>query len=291
MESSLDPKLVEGKIMICDCGNNLGIAKGVVIKEAGGIRMILINCISDDECISSTANPTTTIAFKRIVVRVKPTLVVAFFFDRRPNSFSPKILKLDLIAPWVNILAMWTNAMGLTGLCGGAPQVDAPEVEFNGDLIDDDDHDEPHGQPTTRGGNGLDMDRNDRYPTGHQNLDWAMDPDLVYNLGGQAQDYMAFLCALGYGPNAIHVITHASVSCPAKWLVAVNLNYPLISVVFNGIVGGAQSEMVVRPEKLDFMVQVKKRSFVVMVTRTKEGNGVDRGVNYGYLLVFDIKLG
>ncbi|XP_010920139.1 subtilisin-like protease SBT1.6 [Elaeis guineensis] len=360
MENSLDPKLVQGKIVICDRGSSPRVAKGVVVKEAGGAGMILANGISNGEglvgdahvlpaCsvgsdegdalkayVSSAANPTATIAFKGTVVGVKPAPVVASFSGRGPNGLSPEILKPDLIAPGVNILAAWTDAVGPTGLdsdgrktefnilsgtsmaCphvsgaaallksahpGWSPAAIRSAMMTTASLVDN--RQKPVTDEST-GGAATPLD----VGAGHLNLDRAMDPGLVYDLGDQ--DYVAFLCALGYGPNAIQVITHAPASCPAKRPAAENLNYPSMSVVFNGMAGGAQSKTVVRtvtnvgakaeavykanvevvgkgltvkvkPAKLEFTAGVKKRSFAVMVTATGDGNRADGGVGYGYL--------
>ncbi|KAK1561080.1 hypothetical protein Q3G72_034217 [Acer saccharum] len=90
MENSLDPNLVRGKIVICDRGSSPRVAKGLVVKKAGGVGMVLANGISNGEglvgdahllpaCalgsdegdaikkyISSGRNPTATIDFKVI---------------------------------------------------------------------------------------------------------------------------------------------------------------------------------------------------------------------------------
>ncbi|KAG1361947.1 subtilisin-like protease SBT1.6 [Cocos nucifera] len=360
MENSLDPKLVKGKIVICDRGSSPRVAKGMVVKDAGGAAMILANGVSNSEglvadahvlpaCavgsdegdaikayVSSTGNPTATMAFEGTVVGVKPAPVVASFSGRGPNGLSPEFLKPDLIAPGVNILAAWTDAVGPTGLhsdgrktefnilsgtsmaCphvsgaaallksahpGWSPAAIRSAMMTTASLVDN------RQQPIideSIGGAATPLD----FGAGHLNLDRAMDPGLVYDLGDQ--DYVAFLCALGYGPNAIQVITHAPAICPAKRPAAENLNYPSISVAFDGAGGGAQSKTVlrtvtnvgahaevaykakvevvgkgaavtVRPEKLAFTAGVKKRSFAVTVTATGEGNGPDGGVGYGYL--------
>ncbi|XP_008780995.1 subtilisin-like protease SBT1.6 [Phoenix dactylifera] len=363
MENSLDPKLVKGKIVICDRGSSPRVAKGMVVKEAGGAAMILANGNSNGEglvgdahvlpaCsvgsdegdaikayVSSAANPTATMAFEGTVVGVKPAPVVASFSGRGPNGLSPEFLKPDLIAPGVNILAAWTDAVGPTGLdsdgrktefnilsgtsmaCphvsgaaallksahpGWSPAAIRSAMMTTANLIDN------RPQPITdesTGGAATPLD----FGAGHLNLDRAMDPGLVYDLGDQ--DYVAFLCALGYGPKAIQVITHAPASCPAKRPAAENLNYPSISVAFDGTAAaggraqrktvlrtvtnvGAKAEAVykakvdvvgkgvavtVRPGKLAFTAGAKKRSFAVTVTATGEGNGADGGLGHGYL--------
>ncbi|KAK8567969.1 hypothetical protein V6N12_006536 [Hibiscus sabdariffa] len=98
MENSLDPNVVKGKIVICDRGSNPRVAKGMVVKEAGGIGMILANGASNGEglvgdahllpaCalgsdegdavkkyVSSSPNPTATIDVKVQVVTRSPVV-------------------------------------------------------------------------------------------------------------------------------------------------------------------------------------------------------------------------
>ncbi|CAA0807747.1 Subtilisin-like protease SBT1.6 [Striga hermonthica] len=49
MENSLEPDAVRGKIVICDRGNSPRVAKGLVVKKAGGVGMILANGPSNGE--------------------------------------------------------------------------------------------------------------------------------------------------------------------------------------------------------------------------------------------------
>ncbi|KAK8987305.1 hypothetical protein V6N11_027061 [Hibiscus sabdariffa] len=98
MENSLDPNDVKGKIVICDRGSNPRVAKGMVVKEAGGVGMILANGASNGEglvgdahllpaCalgsdegdavkkyVSSSPNPTATIDVKVQVVTRSPVV-------------------------------------------------------------------------------------------------------------------------------------------------------------------------------------------------------------------------
>ncbi|KAG4215268.1 hypothetical protein ERO13_A01G167032v2 [Gossypium hirsutum] len=66
--------------------------------------------------VSSSPNPTATIDVKGTVIGIKPALVVASFSARGPNGLNLEILKPDLIAPGVNILADWTDVFGPTDL-------------------------------------------------------------------------------------------------------------------------------------------------------------------------------
>ncbi|KAG0453916.1 hypothetical protein HPP92_025220 [Vanilla planifolia] len=358
MENSLDPKIVRGKIVVCDRGSSARVAKGVVVRDAGGVGMILANGVSNGEgliadahvipaCatgvqegdvlksyIAGNPNPTATLAFRGTVVGVKPAPVVASFSGRGPNGLTPAVLKPDLIAPGVNILAAWTEAVGPTGL-----DSDQRKTEFNilsgtsmacphvsgaaallksahpswtpaairsammttTNLVDNSFkalNDEGTGNPATP------MD----FGSGSLNLYKALDPGLVYDMDDS--DYIAFLCALGYGSNTIQVITHVPATCPVKRPAVENINYPSIVLVFEGVealnqsrtvvrtatnvgasagavyraklemVGGKGLEMSVKPGKLVFSSAVTKQSFAVTATATGDAGS---GLEYGYL--------
>ncbi|KAL5995619.1 hypothetical protein ACLOJK_025685 [Asimina triloba] len=360
MENALDPKVAIGKIVICDRGSSPRVQKGLVVKNSGGVGMILANGISSGEGLvgdshvlpacavgahegdavknyaSSAANPTATIVFHGTVVGVKPAPVLASFSARGPNGLAPEILKPDLIAPGVNILAAWTDAVGPTGL-----DSDARKTEFN--ILSGTSMACPHVsgaaallksahpdwspavirsalmttasindnrlQPMTDESTGKPANPYD-YGAGHVNLDLAMDPGLVYDIGNQ--DYVNYLCAIGYNPKTIQVITHTPAACPRKKLSPANLNYPSISVVFDGREAGYARKMFVRtatnvgpansvytakvdlsakgmtvsvkPSKLVFSPSVKKQSFIITVSAdTKNLSFGDSGLIYGFL--------
>ncbi|PIN04857.1 Tripeptidyl-peptidase II [Handroanthus impetiginosus] len=305
MENSLDPNSVRGKVVICDRGSNPRAAKGLVVKKAGGIGMILTNGISTGEglvgdahllpacAVGSTegddikaylaSNPTATatINFRGTVIGIKPAPVVASFSGRGPNGLNPEILKPDLIAPGVNILAAWTEAVGLTGLdsdtrksefkilsgtsmacphvSGAAALLKSAHPDWSpaairsammttASTIDNSFNpllDESSNKPATP------YD----YGAGHLNLDAAMDPGLIYDL--TENDYVSFLCAIEYGPKTIQVITRSRVNCPMKKPLPENFNYPSIAAVFPTAAAG-----------------VSKKTFFRMVTNVGEKNAV-----------------
>ncbi|XP_044489800.1 subtilisin-like protease SBT1.6 [Mangifera indica] len=342
MENSLDPSLVNGKIVICDRGSSPRVAKGLVVKKAGGVGMILANGISNGEglvgdahllpaCalgstegdavkayLSSGANPTATLDFKGTILGIKPAPVVASFSGRGPNGLNPEILKPDLIAPGVNILAAWTDAVGPTGL-----DSDPRKTEFN--ILSGTSMACPHVsgaaallksahpdwspamirsammttasiidnrlQPMTDESTGKASTPYD-FGAGHVTLDRAMDPGLVYDITND--DYVKFLCGIGYGPKIIQVITRSPVQCPVRKPLPENLNYPSIAALFSTSLKGVSSKRFIRtvtnvgqmnavyrvkienpgkgvtvsvkPASLAFTAAVKKRSFVVTVT-------------------------
>ncbi|KAK9287129.1 hypothetical protein L1049_015540 [Liquidambar formosana] len=351
MENSLDPNLVRGKIVICDRGSSPRVAKGLVVKKAGGVGMILANGINNGEglvgdahllpaCavgsdegdavksyLSSTSNPTGTLLFRGTRIGIKPAPIVASFSGRGPNGLNPEILKPDLIAPGVNILAAWTDAVGPTGLdsdnrktefnilsgtsmacphvSGAAALLKSAHPEWSpaairsammttANIVDNQNQpmtDESTEKPATPYAFGA----------GHLNLDRAMDPGLVYDITNN--DYVNFLCAIGYGPKIIQVITRSPANCPAKRPLPENLNYPSIAALFSTTSVGISSKrfirtvtnvgeanavyrvkvepppkgvtVTVKPSKLAFLGAVKKLSYIVTVTADSRNLALD----------------
>ncbi|KAL8040216.1 hypothetical protein ABFX02_10G083800 [Erythranthe guttata] len=150
LAGSLDPAAVRGKVVLCDRGISARVEKGSVVKEAGGVGMILANTaasgeelVADSHLLPAVAvgrkvgdlirqyvktgkNPTAGLSFGGTVVNVKPSPVVAAFSSRGPNMVTPQILKPDVIGPGVNILAAWPQGVGPTGL-----DKDARKTQFN----------------------------------------------------------------------------------------------------------------------------------------------------------------
>ncbi|KAM0049277.1 putative tripeptidyl-peptidase II [Helianthus debilis subsp. tardiflorus] len=220
---------------------------------------------------AATGRATATINFQGTVLGIKPAPVVASFSGRGPNGMNPEILKPDLIAPGVNILAAWTDAVGPTGL-----DSDTRKTEFN--ILSGTSMSCPHVsgaaallksahpdwspaaiksaimttastvnkqlQPMTDESTGNATTPYD-FGAGHLNLDLAMDPGLVYDLTNQ--DYVSFLCSIGYGAKTIQVITRSPAACPMRRKPAPeNLNYPSIAAMFSTVRKGVLRKTLVR---------------------------------------------
>lgn len=138
-------------MVICDRGDNARVAKGDAVKQAGGAGMILANTAESGEeliadshlipatmvgqtagdqirdYVSSVPNPTAKIMFRGTIIGPSPSAPrVAAFSSRGPNHLTPEILKPDVIAPGVNILAGWTGSAAPTDL-----DIDPRRVKFN----------------------------------------------------------------------------------------------------------------------------------------------------------------
>ncbi|XWS12445.1 hypothetical protein CRYUN_Cryun37aG0089400 [Craigia yunnanensis] len=138
LPGSLDPHKVKGKIVVCTRGDGLRVGKGIEVKRAGGVGFILANSQAngnelscdahflpatavtyDDrtkilEYINSTKNPKAMISPARTVLHYKPAPFMAGFTSQGPNVVDPNILKPDITAPGLDILAAWSEASSPT---------------------------------------------------------------------------------------------------------------------------------------------------------------------------------
>ncbi|KAK6164380.1 hypothetical protein DH2020_001244 [Rehmannia glutinosa] len=140
MRGSLPKAKVRGKMVVCDRGVNGRAEKGQIVKEAGGAAMILANTeinleedsvdvhvlpatlIGSDESyklksyINSTGRAKARIIFGGTVIGKSRAPGVAQFSSRGPSYTDPSILKPDMIAPGVNIIAAWPQNLGPSAL-------------------------------------------------------------------------------------------------------------------------------------------------------------------------------
>ncbi|KAJ6675914.1 SUBTILISIN-LIKE PROTEASE SBT1.7 [Salix viminalis] len=279
MTGTLVPSQVAGKIVICDRGSNSRVQKGLVVKDSGALGMILANTelygeelVADAHVLPTSTvgqraadaiknyaftdpKPTATIASGGTKLGVEPSPVLAAFSSRGPNLVTPEVLKPDLIAPGVNILAGWTGAAGPSGLTR-----DTRHVSFN--IISGTSMSCPHvsglaalikgahqdwsaaaiksALMTTayatykNGENILDVATGQPstpfdFGAGHVNPMAALDPGLVYD--ASVDDYLSFFCALNYTAADIKQITNEDFTCDSSKKYSLgDLNYPSFSV-------------------------------------------------------------
>ena len=279
-KGSLPRDKVRGKLVICDRGANGRAEKGQAVKEAGGAAMILANTainleedsvdvhvlpatsVGFDESvrlkayINSTMKPMARIEFEGTEIGKSRGPAVAQFSSRGPSFTNPSILKPDVIAPGVNIIAAWPQNLGPTGLPEDSRRVNftvmsgtsmaCPHVSGIAALIhsvhpkwtpaaiksalmttaDITDH---SGKPIMDGDIPA---RVFAIGAGHVNPGKAIDPGLIYDI--RPDEYITHLCTLGYTTTEIFSITHRNVSCHEVLLMnrGFSLNYPSISVTF-----------------------------------------------------------
>ncbi|PKA65721.1 Subtilisin-like protease [Apostasia shenzhenica] len=333
----LNSSMVKGKIVLCERGGNARVEKGSAVMLAGGAGMILANTddngeelIADPHLIPATmvgatagnmilayirsaSSPTATIVFRGTVIGGDPPAPkVAAFSGHGPNYLTPEILKPDVIAPGVNILAAWTGASSPTDL-----EVDPRRVDFN--IISGTSMACPHVS-------GIAALLRGAYPgwspaaiksavmttayklddagefikdlstgkastpfargAGHVDPNKALDPGLVYDAG--VDDYIAFLCAIGYSSTQISVFTRdeSSVNCSSDKLAGPgDLNYPSFAVVFSNasdVVTYKRAVKNVGGGKVVYEVEISSPEGVnVTVTPSKlEFDGVNQSLSY-----------
>ncbi|KAA8542953.1 hypothetical protein F0562_024105 [Nyssa sinensis] len=192
-------------------------------------------------------------------IKKSPGPTVAYFSSRGPSSLSPDILKPDLSAPGVNILAAWPNISTptestddnrsvdwnlLSGTSMACPHVSgvvaliksvhpdwSPAAIKSALMTTAYTRDSTHDSILAGGSMKL-ADPFD-IGAGHINPLKAMDPGLVYDM--KTRDYIIFLCNIGYTQDLIRKIVilypGTDTSCPPLGHTThTNLNYPSITV-------------------------------------------------------------
>ncbi|XP_066400058.1 subtilisin-like protease SBT3.18 isoform X3 [Miscanthus floridulus] len=209
--------------------------------------------------IRDSSNPTVHISPSKTVVGETPAPAVAYFSSRGPSSVSPKILKPDVTAPGVNILAAWPpkssptvipldkrstewnfdsgTSMSCPHVSGIAAVIKSVHPTWSPAAVKsalmttaymyDDTSDVMQAGGTVKAADAFDVG------AGHVDPLRALDPGLVYDAG--ARDHVLFLCSLGYTESAIRNMVlpcpALDTSCPSGGAAAAahaDLNYPAI---------------------------------------------------------------
>ncbi|XP_022857282.1 cucumisin-like [Olea europaea var. sylvestris] len=254
---SLDAKLVNGSIVLCD-----SLGDGTPQVEAGAIGTVMQSDEFNDfafsfplsasyltstdgtqvlKYINTTSNPSATIA-KSVEAVEKAAPFVVSFSSRGPNPITRDILKPDLSAPGVDIVAAWSELTTVTGLEG-----DSRVVPYN--IISGTSMSCPHASgaaayvksfnPTwspaaiksalmTTAAPMSPLTNTDgefAFGSGHIDPVNAKSPGLVYDMG--ANDYIKFLCGQGYNAKNLRLITGNNITCTQSNNGTVwDLNYP-----------------------------------------------------------------
>ncbi|GER53378.1 subtilase family protein [Striga asiatica] len=273
---TLDPNKVKGKILVCLRGENARVDKGEQAALAGAVGMVLANnkasgneILADPHVlpasqinytdglalfsyISSARSPVARITKPTTQLGTKPAPFMAAFSSVGPNTITPEILKPDITAPGVSIIAAYTEAQGPTN-----QDFDTRRVEFNSvsgtsmscphvsGIVGLLKTLHPNWSPAaiksaimttarTRDNTLKPVETASyskatpfNYGAGHVQPNRAMDPGLVYDLS--TSDYLSFLCALGYNKTQIQLFTKEPYTCPRP-ISLVNLNYPSITI-------------------------------------------------------------
>lgn len=273
--SALDPVKTTGKIVVCIRGGNVLVNKGSAVKTAEGAGMIIQNAPGTNNttlnqpylvptvhldvaafptvsAYAATANPTASfgpgVQQPNVVAPV-----MADFSSRGPSLANANVLKPDITAPGVDIIAAWVdnsltqaqhdalvgnnftpqaNATSIQGTSMSSPHVAGAAAllkqlhpTWSPAAIKSALMTSTNGVKLTSG--AADLDRFG-YGAGHLNPNSAADPGLVYDIG--SEDYARFLCGLNLAPPA-GAGNCAALGSIQPW----NLN--LASLTATGIVG------------------------------------------------------
>ncbi|KAJ8748211.1 hypothetical protein K2173_000619 [Erythroxylum novogranatense] len=281
-DGTLDQEKAKGKILVCLRGINARVDKGKQAALAGAVAMVLANSelnandvnadphvlpvaqltyldgVAVFNYINSTKFPVAYITRPKTQIGTRPAPVMAAFSSKGPNIITPEILKPDITAPGVNVIAAYTEEQGptnqafdtrrvlfnsLSGTSMSCPHVSgivgllktlhpswSPAVIRSAIMTTagtKDNYIEPILNASYSKANAF------NYGSGHVRPNQAMDPGLVYELN--AIDYLNFLCALGYNGTQISSFSEALYTCPSEPIELANFNYPSIAVPrFNG---------------------------------------------------------
>lgn len=284
LPESLSPSLVKGKIVVCMRGINARIEKGNVVKAAGGAGMLLLNnpiqgeeLVADPHVLPSALlgasagkviqrylkqdkNLTGSISFHGTTYGSRAPMI-ASFSSRGPSPIDPNVIKPDVTAPGVNILAAWPPISSITD-----SSTDQKGVEFN--IMSGTSMSCPHVSGLAALIKTVHKDwspaaiksaimttsyihdkrkllisdtfvsKTTKFATpfafgsGHVNPGRALDPGLIYDIIGE--DYLKYLCSINYTNAQVKILARRAYRCPShSTLKPGDLNYPSFAVLFD----------------------------------------------------------
>ncbi|XWS50190.1 hypothetical protein CRYUN_Cryun12cG0067800 [Craigia yunnanensis] len=269
----LNSTLVAGKVVLCFASVVRRVAirsAAATVKEAGGIGLIIVKNPSDAliECsdgfpcievdyeigtrilyyIRSAKSPTVKLSPSKTLIGKPVSAKVAFFSSRGPSSIAPEILKPDITAPGVNILAASSQLDQLmdggyaiySGTSMATPHVsgivallkaihpDWSPAAIKSALVTTARTKDVSGFPLFAEGSPQKLANPFDFGGGIVNPIGAADPGLVYDMG--ISNYIHYLCAMGYNNSALSRLTGQSRVCPIEKPSILDVNLPSITI-------------------------------------------------------------
>ncbi|XP_060186002.1 subtilisin-like protease SBT1.7 [Lycium barbarum] len=274
---------VKGRIVVCNTSKFEAPTNGILIQKADGVGLIQLNLATEGQGLRAMAYtlPSATLGYKEGIelvsfiksnayptarfVRRKGTVVgkterapsVVSFSSRGPKGVVPEVLKPDLIAPGLNILAAWPGDISPTRL-----KMDPRRVKFN--ILSGTSMACPHlagvaalvrsvhpewspaaiksalmttsisfdnGQLPIVKHEDMELATPISIGAGHVNPESAIDPGLIYD--ADTSDYVKFLCSLNYTEKQMKFFSYEANPCSGSCgITPLDLNYPSFSVMF-----------------------------------------------------------
>ncbi|KAF0902544.1 hypothetical protein E2562_018046 [Oryza meyeriana var. granulata] len=289
--NTLLPDTVMGKVVVCL--DFAGVYEGMLLQNAGGAGLVTVKgdewhgdgvvanaftlpalTLSYSKAdnlrnyMESVANPVASFSFACETVTGENRAPTAVGFSSRgPSLIVPELLKPDVLAPGLNILAAWPGDVpvsmvdldtrrseyniisGTSMACPHAAGVAALIKKRHGDWTPAMIRSAMMTTAATLDNTGRDITdqgvqlrvANATFTSatplatgaGHVRPQLAMDPGLVYNAG--AKDYVDFLCSLNYTIEQLRLFVPDTAGCTRTLAGGpANLNYPSFVVAFNG---------------------------------------------------------
>ncbi|KAF7815674.1 subtilisin-like protease [Senna tora] len=322
LAGTLDPNKVKGKLLICQRGRSIRpVDKGLQATLAGAVGMILENdkqsghTVTADPHLCPTSgkdnntdpsssyyshnkNPLAMLDNGKTFLGIRPAPVIASFSSRGPNVIQPSILKPDVTAPGLNIIAAYSYMASPTNLL-------ADTRRFNYSILSGTSMACPHVSGIaallkTRHPNwspaaiksaimttATTLDNTNKpildgvnysaatpfaYGSGHVRPNQAIDPGLIYDL--TPSDYLNFLCASAYKDTLVSSFNYNKpYKCPKSYRMQ-DFNYPSITLSSLGVDPVSVNRVVtnVGPPSSTYSVSVQAPDGVKVVVQPKSLN-------------------
>ncbi|KAF7830795.1 subtilisin-like protease SBT3.3 [Senna tora] len=293
------------------CGSNFPC---VQVSHEIGMQMLYY--------IRSTRSPTVRISPSKTHIGRPVSTSIAEFSSRGPSPIAPAILKPDIAAPGVNILAAVApgkrSVAFMSGTSMSAPHVSGvvallkslhpnwSPAALKSAIMTTAWTTDPSGEPIFVEGEPMKLADPFDFGSGIVNPNRAADPGLVYDM--DVADYVQYLCAMGYSNPIISHQTGLPISCPAKRPSMLDINLPSITIpslrtsttivrtvtnvgpvnsLYKAVVEAPVGiTLAVQPDTLVFNSTVKTITFTIVVSSSHH---VSTGYLFGSLTWYDRK--
>ncbi|EOA20005.1 hypothetical protein CARUB_v10000269mg [Capsella rubella] len=334
-----------GKVVLCFTPSPYSASASSAarsVKKAGGLGVIIARqpgyairpCPDDFPCVAvdwelgtdillyirSSGLPVVKIKTSRTLIGQPVGTKVATFSSRGPNSIAAAILKPDIAAPGVSILAATTtnttfNDQGfimMSGTSMATPAIsgvvallkalhrDWSPAAIRSAIVTTAWRTDPFGEQIFAEGSPRKLADPFDYGGGLVNPEKAAKPGLVYDLG--LEDYVLYMCSAGYNESSISQLVGKATICSNPKLSILDFNLPSITIpnlkdevtltrtltnvgpldsVYRVVVEPPLGfQVTVEPKTLVFNSQTKRVSFKVRISTTHK---INTGYYFGSL--------